>query len=338
MGKSDMPTTSVSQSNMMNWSTDDVAPQERFDYWRDSVCSAFDPMSPELQRNNRATFKGQITAWQLGQSALMEIKAGHHDTGRSRKDIAQGSRDYVFLYRQQAEAWFDFGYQPGFVSGVGSLVLGDADRIFTTGPTGARPFHHYVLKMPRDLLRPAMSNADDIATAVVSAPSGIGALLLAYFDAFVAEVPYLAPEDQATSLSALASLAAAAYGRRGRDHDPRQALQTAQLRLAKAFIARNATNPCLSPALVAGALGISLRRLHRFFEATGDTVSRHILHCRLEVVRLRLRSPEFSRVTILDLAFDCGFTSLATFYRAYRIVYGVTPAEYRNAATQLPPP
>jgi AraC-like DNA-binding protein len=321
---------------MMTWSTDDVAPAERFDYWRDSICAAFDPMSPELQRNSRATFKGQITAWQLGESALMEIKAEHHDTGRSRNDIAHGSRDYVFLYRQQAEAWFDFDYQPGFISGFGSLALGDADRAFTTGPTRSRPFRHYVLKVPRELLRPVLSNADDIATTVVSAPSGIGALLLAYFDAFVTEVPYLAPEEQTTSLNALASLAAVAHGRLARDYDPRQALQTAQLRLAKEFIARNATNPRLSPMLVAGALGISIRHLHRLFEVTGDTVSRHILRCRLEVARSRLRSPEFSHVTILELALDCGFTNLATFYRAYRIAYGFTPAEYRRAVAALP--
>ncbi|WP_404944033.1 helix-turn-helix transcriptional regulator [Rhizobium rhizogenes] len=86
--------------------------------------------------------------------------------------------------------------------------------------------------------------------------------------------------------------------------------------------------------LVAGALGISIRHLHRLFEATGDTVSRHILRCRLEVARSRLRSPEFGHVTILELALDCGFTSLATFYRAYRIAYGFTPAEYRRVVTQ----
>jgi AraC-like DNA-binding protein len=161
-------------------------------------------------------------------------------------------------------------------------------------------------------------------------------LLLAYFDAFVNEVPYLAPEEQTASLNALASLAAVAHGRVARDHDPRQALQTAQLRLAKEFIARNAVDPRLSPLLVAGALRISIRHLHRLFEVTGDTVSRHILRCRLEVARSRLRSPDFSHVTILDIALDCGFTSLATFYRAYRSVYGFTPAEYRWAVSQVP--
>ncbi len=319
---------------MATWSTGDVAPADRFDYWRDSICAAFDPMSPELRRDRRATFKGRITAWQLGDSALMEIKAVHHDTGRSRGDIVQGSRDYVFLYRQKAEAWFDFDYQPGFISRAGSLALGDADRAFTTGPTGSKPFHHYVLKVPRDLLRPAISNAEDIATTVVSAPFGIGALLLNYFDTLVREVPYIVPEDQTATLRALMSLTAAALGRAARSHDPQEAFHAAQLNLAREFIARNALDPNLGPTHIAAALGVSLRRLHRIFEAAGDTVSRHILHCRLEVVRSRLRSPTFRQVTILDLALACGFASLPTFYRTFRDAYGLPPAEYRRTALQ----
>ncbi len=315
---------------MVTWSTDDVAPGERFDYWRDSICAAFDPMSPELRRDDRATFKGRITAWQLGESALMEIKAAHHDTGRSHGDIAKGSRDYVFLYRQKAEAWFDFDYQPGFVSRAGSLVLGDADRAFTTGPTGSAPFHHYVLKVPRDLLRPAISNADEIATTIVSAPSGIGALLLSYFDTLVREIPYIAPKDQTATLHALTSLAAAALGRAERSHDPREALQAAQLNLAREFILRNAIDPDLGPTQIAAAFGISPRHLHRLFEVAGDTVSRYILHCRLEVARSRLRSPAFRQLTILNLALACGFTSLPTFYRTFRNAYGLPPAEYRR--------
>ncbi len=262
----------------------------------------------------------------------MEIRANHHDTGRSRGDIAQGSRDYVFLYRQKAEAWFDFDYQPGFVSRAGSLVLGDADRAFTTGPTGSAPFQHYVLKVPRDLLRPAISNAEDIATTVVSAPFGIGALLLTYFDAFVREIPHVAPEDQTAALHALTGLAAASLGRAARSHDPREALQAAQLSLAREFILRNAIDPELGPTQIAAALGVSLRHLHRLFEAAGDTVSRHILHCRLEVAGSRLRSPAFRNVTILDLALACGFTSLPTFYRTFRDAHGLPPAEYRRLA------
>lgn len=319
---------------MVTWATDDVAPAERFDYWRDSICAAFDPMSPELGRGERATFKGQIKAWQLGDSALMQIKADHHETGRSRGDIAKGSRDYVFLYRQKAEAWFDFDYQRGFISRAGSLALGDADRAFTTGPTGRAPFDHYVLKVPRDLLRPAISNADEIATTLVSAPSGIGALLLTYFDALVREVPFIAPEDQTAALQALTSLAAVALGRAARSHDPRQALQAAALHQARDFIRRNASDPGLGPTDIAAALGLSLRRLHRIFETAGDTVSRHILRCRLEAARYRLRSPTFRHATILDLALACGFTSLPTFYRTFRDAYGVPPAEYRRIARQ----
>lgn len=173
------------------------------------------------------------------------------------------------------------------------------------------------------------------------APSGIGTLLLSYYDTLMRDVPHLAPEEQAATLKILANLVAAARERiardpsggdpNGREHDTRAALAAAQLTLAREVILRHAMNVELTPAFVAAELGISVRRLHRVFAGAGDTVSRHILHCRLEIARARLRSPACDHETILDLALDCGFASLPTFYRTFRATYGVPPAEYRRS-------
>jgi len=93
-----------------------VAPAHGFDYWRESICAAFDPMSPELAVDQRSSFCGDITAWNIGEACLMKIHASGHVTGRSPQDIAHGSHDYVFLYRQMAAAWFDLGDGTSFVT------------------------------------------------------------------------------------------------------------------------------------------------------------------------------------------------------------------------------
>lgn len=124
----------MQRSPIVRWSTDDVPRAERFDYWRDSICAAFDPMSPELRGDWRASFQGDITTCQIGEATLMEIRATPHRTGRSPRDISRGSRDYVYLYKQRAQAWFNFDYQDSFMTGPDALVFGDADRPFTTGP------------------------------------------------------------------------------------------------------------------------------------------------------------------------------------------------------------
>ena len=42
-------------------------------------------------------------------------------------------------------------------------------------------------------------------------------------------------------------------------------------------------------------------------------------------------------MSIIDIAFACGFESLATFYRAFKSEYGMTASEMREAIRQDPP-
>jgi AraC-like DNA-binding protein len=317
------------QFPIIRWSTDDVPQAERFDYWRDSICAAFDPMSPELRRDRRTSFQGDVTTCQLGEAHLMEIAATSHCTGRSLRDVARGSRDYVYLYKQRAEASFNFAYQDGFMTGPGALVFGDADRPFTTEPSERCGFHHWVLKIPRATFEPVLARPHDISTRIVSASSGIGALLSSYFDALLVEAPQLTPGDQSAALQTLTTLTAAAYGRLTTDHEPREAARTACLLAAKQTIERHIASPGLTPASVAQKLGISVRLLHRLFEPSGTTVSGHIRRRRLELARAYLEKMERGQDTVLAIAMDCGFESLATFYRSFRQAYGIAPANYR---------
>ncbi len=317
------------QSPTIRWSTDDVPQAERFDYWRDSICAAFDPMSPELRRDRRTSFQGDVTTCQLGEATLMEIRATSHRTGRSPGDIARGSRNYVYLYKQRAEASFNFGYQDSFLTGPGALVFGDADRPFTTEPSERCGFHHWVLKVPRAAFEPVLARPHDISTRIVSASSGIGALLSSYFDALLVEAPHLTPGDQSAALQTLTTLTAAAYGRLTTDREPREAARTACLLAAKQTIEQHIASPGLTPASVAQKLGISVRLLHRLFEPSGTTVSSYIRQRRLELARAHLEKMERGQDTILAIAMDCGFESLATFYRSFRQAYGIAPANYR---------
>ncbi|KQW02323.1 helix-turn-helix domain-containing protein [Rhizobacter sp. Root1221] len=321
----------MEQSAAFYWSTDAAGQKERFDYWREAIGAAVDPMSPELEKCNRETFRASVSGWQMGDAALMEIRASPHRTRRAPHDIARRSGDYLFLYRQQAKAWFGFDYQDDFVTEQGALCFGDADRAFVTAPTGGADFHHCVLKLPRRMFLSVLARPHDIKTQVISAASGIGALTTAYFDAFAAQAHHLSPEHQTLALQTLVSLtAAAADGHGVPDHDPRQAVRQAQLQAAKGVIEESLVRTDLTPGAVAKKLGISVRLLHRLFEQSGSSVSRYILSRRLDLARARLESPVHRHQTVLTIALDCGFDSIATFYRAFRQAFGIAPAECRS--------
>jgi len=67
---------------------------------------------------------------------------------------------------------------------------------------------------------------------------------------------------------------------------------------------------------------------HRIFGAvTGETVNQFTSRLRLEKAARLLR---FSRQRLTDLALECGYSSSATFSRAFRAGYGTSPSAFRR--------
>jgi len=107
----------------------------------------------------------------------------------------------------------------------------------------------------------------------------------------------------------------------------RAALRTGLCYAARDIMMRKKSRQNLTPAAVAKELGISLRQLHVVFEGAELSFSRTLSSMRIEEAkRLLLESPA---LPITQIAFGCGFDSLATFYRVFAATYGGTPGDIR---------
>lgn len=91
-------------------------------------------------------------------------------------------------------------------------------------------------------------------------------------------------------------------------------------------------DPCLGPKLVARQLGTSLRQLHRLFEESDESVSRYILHRRLERAASNLGDPALTSRSITELAYRWGFTDSTHFSRIFKRRYDCSPRQYRSRA------
>ena len=318
------------------WSTDAVSVHERFDYWYESVKSSFNPMSPTLAPEKVGSFRGRIHAQYFGQAVRLAIEASGHDTGRSERDISNGRRDCVALYQELAQSRFEFdwagkSFQKELYSKPYDVILGDPNRPYRRICPVHGEIRQNILFLPRGMLRNVLLNPDEIKTRVISSDRGMGILLAKYFDAFLKYAPYTR-QAQEVALQTLVVLVASAYGELASDCDPREALRTAQLEAAQQIIRRLLTADRLSPRLVADEMGVSVRTLHRLFELSGTTVARYITAQRLELAKQMLRSPDRQHHNVLTIAFDCGFESLPTFYRAFRQAYMCSPQEYQRGA------
>ncbi|MCF0096987.1 helix-turn-helix domain-containing protein [Micromonospora sp. MH99] len=97
------------------------------------------------------------------------------------------------------------------------------------------------------------------------------------------------------------------------------------------FIDRHLGSAELNPRSVAAAHHISLRSLHRLFEAEATTAAELIRAKRLERCRRDLGNPLHLRHPVHVIAARWGFTDKAHFSRLFRAHYGRSPQAYRMA-------
>ncbi|MEH3154423.1 MAG: helix-turn-helix domain-containing protein [Gordonia paraffinivorans] len=100
------------------------------------------------------------------------------------------------------------------------------------------------------------------------------------------------------------------------------------------FIDENLSDPTLSPPAIALAMSISTRQLHRLFAESGESVSQFIRRRRLEQCRRDILSNLSTDRSMQQISRRWGFRDLAVFSRAFRTQYGVSPRQYREAASR----
>jgi transcriptional regulator GlxA family with amidase domain len=85
---------------------------------------------------------------------------------------------------------------------------------------------------------------------------------------------------------------------------------------------------------IARSLGISPSHLRARFRAScGVSIGRHLRQLRLEQACGLLRlGPQ----RVSEVAEQCGFASIYSFSRAFRLAYGVSPLAYRHSGRAAP--
>ncbi len=111
-------------------------------------------------------------------------------------------------------------------------------------------------------------------------------------------------------------------------HERARAEYLARIHRAQDFIELNLGTP-LTLESVAAVACFSPFHFHRVFSAvTGETLYQFILRIRLErAAGQLLRDPSKS---VTAVALDCGFSSSATFARAFRAAYGMSASDWRS--------
>jgi AraC-like DNA-binding protein len=190
-----------------------------------------------------------------------------------------------------------------------------------------------VLTIPDHLLRPRLTDPDDVARRVVRGDAGLGALLSSYVAAFArAELPEPAVGG---ATDVLLDLLALAWNTSPRATAAPATLTPAGVREARRrairdHVERHLGDPALRPAAIAAHFRISPRYLDDLFAEAGTSVMRHVMARRLDRARAALIDPDRRDRSITEVALGLGFQDPSHFGRAFKAAYGVTPRDWRR--------
>jgi AraC-like DNA-binding protein len=101
----------------------------------------------------------------------------------------------------------------------------------------------------------------------------------------------------------------------------------------KAHVEQNLVVPEIGVDHLCGRFGLSRSALYRLFEPEGGLAA-YIQQRRLIRAYARLTAPEMRDRRIIDVALESQFASDATFARAFRRQFGITPREVRALAAE----
>jgi AraC-like DNA-binding protein len=314
---------------MASFSTDDISPDERFAHWRELRAKTIFGVSIDLEKEQRAQFQARCSALPVGGAVLVEMHASSYRVARTEQDIDRSPSDSLCIYQQlNGGGWFEAGGAE-FIVSAGDIATSHSDLPYKTMPTTGEGVHLRLVKIPLARCKAFIEREQDLFARPLQIEPGLTQLFASYFEAFVGQAQHLHGPGAEASVQTLAQLAIMARGMSApRNERSRDAIRAGLLQRAKQAVETNIHRHDLSPSMLAGLIGISVRQLHLLFEPTGTSYTRYVLSRRLEHARLLLsQCPERN---VADIAHACGFDGLSTFYRNFRFAFGTSPADFRE--------
>nr|WP_255646108.1 helix-turn-helix domain-containing protein [Actinoplanes polyasparticus] len=197
----------------------------------------------------------------------------------------------------------------------------------------ARPVHvlstattNVTIISPRKLLRLSSGELDRISATRIRGDSGPGAVAASLMRNLVQASADFSPRQAERTVPILADLIAVALTED--DSASRSAADQLYARII-AHIDSHLMDSDLSPASIAAAHFISVRRLHQIFQKHPHTVAALIRERRLEQCRRDLADPANDALPVAAIGARWGLSPPAHFNRLFKTAYGYTPGQAR---------
>ncbi|MGW3209128.1 AraC-like ligand-binding domain-containing protein [Streptomyces sp. NPDC001135] len=307
--------------------------RDRFDWYHDVVVRT---LLPTQLRSERHTddFHAEAAALALGAA---QVSTFAHSPLRSRRNPALIRRSdpeqYQLALMTKGRYWMS---QRGSDTeiGPGDLILWDTshphEAASLTSGIGV-----VILQLPRQAMPLPTGRIDRLLGRRIATDAGMGAVLAGFIRSLASHGTECTPHELARFGTVAVDMAAACLAGQADPYGQPPAEFRAQVlrRQIDAFIEHNLGDPALTPSAIAAHHHISVRTLHQLFRERPQSVAASIRRRRLEACRTDLGRPDLARLPIQAIAARWGYTGASAFSRAFREAFGISPREFRHAAS-----
>lgn len=303
----------------------------RLDYWSAVLAETVTPM--QVRCENGPDIRDEIVTGTFGPVRVTEVATGPGEARRTTQHIRRSDPETYQLFVQVGGT--AVGEQNGHSVELtpGDLSLTDLSRPFRCRHSTRRAV---LVAFPRAELPLARSEVTPLVGTRIRGDQDHAALIATVARQLPRQLERgVGPARLGTALLDLLTVEL----ERRLEHrvslpEPQQRALRQRI---KAFIEARLADPALTPAAVAAAHYISLRYLHKLFEAEDQGVAGLIRQRRLQRCRADLLQPALAHRPVSATAKMWGFPDAAHFNRLFRATYGLPPAQYRASATAPTP-
>jgi AraC-like DNA-binding protein len=311
------------------FSTEQVHPRDRFDYWHSVACKSL--VDHDSRPDNRLNFDADIETGSLGHIELVLFHNSPMQISHTARHICHAKSDHLFVCRQVRGSIV--------LDQAGREVLLEAGDVMLLDPllpydgrfsTGSKTL---VLKVPRRKLEARVGKTRDMIARLIKPVTVADNLTSTLSDM----LPSLAGKMDRTSeemvgnhaLDLVAMSLAKSMGGGPSRVSCAKALVLLNIR---SVVEARLRDRALDAQAVADAVGVSVRYANGVLAEHDTSIRRLIRARRLARCRYALEDPNQTHRMVSEIAYGWGFSDMTHFARRFKEAYGILPSEYQVLA------
>ena len=313
------------------FSTRDVHPRERFDYWHEVTRKNI--VYHDGQPDNRLQFEAEIEAGVLSDISFVRTTISPLTVSRTASHIARDRNDDLLVYRQIAGTWALEQEGREVLLKAGDLTL--IDPMLPASGTFSSGSDVLFIKLPRRDLEARIGKVRRMVARAMKPLDPETSLVSSFLAMLPARLGKMSQVAEEVLKHQTIDLIAMSLGKMVQsDTPPVSSVRGLVLLKVRAAIETRLSDPALDGPAVANAAGVSVRYANAVLAEEGTSIARYIQERRLARCRRTLKDPQQAHRSLSEIAYGWGFSDMTHFGRSFRKAYGMLPSEYRKLASQ----